>query len=489
MTNQDFGVAVFPFLTTSRPTIIGGYTFRSTTDLTDLPTEQAQAVTDIAQMLFVHGDVRVESAAYAIVPSLDIHQPSDAVAQLWRVRTTLAYIYASPHEALGDLFLSPEDVSLALLIPDQVSVFVVRPEHRTAEIVTEGRPDPDPHHNVPGFRGLYNFTQYFWVERRSRLYGPKAHMSLGNQDLSRDLQQHFDEVLASRMLLQLLEKSVTPTAVHIYSALHWYNAGTEASIDADRALLNLAVAFETLFRLPESAKTERLVDAIALLLGRVDRLDDWAHQFYAARSAIAHEGRAQSPYFYIPAARRTKDPEGLFGSLILYGRQIFRLCLGTLLVGSDLAERADLQEKFVTNNERYQKICELLQAKVAVPNEKLIEIEPTVLALRRYQFVAFGALSSVTIISAVRYCAETLLDCGLELPEQLSDALLKMKTSLRTDEESAQFEAVKELAYAFNDPDRINSSRELLIVRELVDLSWMNLFQGRSWRIGREPQQ
>jgi hypothetical protein len=431
MTTQEFGVAVFPFLMTSRPTAIGGHTFRSTTDLKDLPNAQAEAVKDVAQMLFVHGDVRVESAVYAIIPSVDIHQPNETITQLWRVRTALAYIYASPHEVFENPFLSPEDVSLAVFIPDRVSVFLVRPEHRTADIGTKGRPAPDAQHNVPGFRGLYNFTQYFWVERRSRLYGPKPYMTLGNQDLSRDLQQHLDEVLASRMLLQLLRKPITPTAIHIYSALHWYNAGNEEGIDGDRRLLNLAVAFETLFRLPETAKTERLVDAIALLLGRVERLDDWAHQFYAARSAIAHEGRAQSPYFYIPAASKKKDPEGLFGSLTLYGRQIFRLCLGTLLVGSDLAERADLQEKLVTNNERYQKICQFLEAADTTSNEKLIAIEPLLLALRRYHFVPSGPLIAQTVISAARHCAGTLLKCGIELPEQLSLALQKMAASCR----------------------------------------------------------
>src|SRR5258708_4414035 len=218
------------------------------------------------------------------------------------------------------------------------------------------------------------------------------------------------------MLLQLREKAISPAGVPIYSALHWYNAGNEEGIDPARALLNLAVAFETLLRLPESAKTERLVDAIALLLGRVDRLSDWAHQFYDARSAISHEGRAQNAFFYIPASSKTKDPEGLFGSLISFGRQIFRLCLGTLLVGSDLAERADLQEKFVTNNERYQKLCQLFEAEDATPNEKLNRIEPTLLALRRYQFVPSGALSAATVISAVRHCADALLKCGMELP-------------------------------------------------------------------------
>ena len=68
----------------------------------------------------------------------------------------------------------------------------------------------------------------------------------------------------------------------------------------DRALLNLAVAFEALLRLPDSSKTERLVDAITLLLGRTERLDDWAQQFYAARSRVAHEGKVGNRYYYIP---------------------------------------------------------------------------------------------------------------------------------------------------------------------------------------------
>jgi hypothetical protein len=148
-----------------------------------------------------------------------------------------------------------------------------------------------------------------------------------------------------------------------------------------------------------------------------------------------------------------------------------------------------LQEKFVTNNERYQKICELLAAEDPTPNEKLNRIEPILSALRRYQFVASGALSAGTVISAVRHCADTLLKCGIELPEQLSVALRKMTAISRHDKELAQLEAIKELASAFNDPECIEPTRELCIARELADLSWMNLFQRYFWLIDRGPQQ
>jgi hypothetical protein len=86
----------------------------------------------------------------------------------------------------------------------------------------------------------------------------------------------------------------------------------------------LAIAFETLLRLPEFSKTDRLVDAISLLLGRTGRLDDWAEQFYAARSQVAHEGQVRDRYFYAPGGNK-RSASGVFGSLMLYGRQIFQL--------------------------------------------------------------------------------------------------------------------------------------------------------------------
>jgi hypothetical protein len=160
------------------------------------------------------------------------------------------------------------------------------------------------HHDVPGYRGIYNFRHYFWVEPGSRLYGPKPHITLNiSQDLQIDLEHGFCQRPDYHLLLQSLEKPLTPATVRIYSALHWYNAANEESIDRDRALLNLAVAFEALLRLPDSSKTERLVGAITLLLGRTERLDEWAKQFYDARSRVAHEGLVQDPYFYVRLIR------------------------------------------------------------------------------------------------------------------------------------------------------------------------------------------
>jgi hypothetical protein len=167
-----------------------------------------------------------------------------------------------------------------------------------------------------------------------------------------------------------------------------------------------------------------------------------------ARSEVAHEGRVQDPYFYVPTDKRPRQPVGLSGSLMLYGRQIFQLCVGTLLVGIDLAERADLLEKFVSNNERYQKISDLLRTETGTPVEKLLSLEPTLRALQRYQFVVGGEVSRGTLISAMRYTAETLIASEQTFAEDLSDALARVNASKREDGEFILLATIKELVEA-----------------------------------------
>ena len=485
MTDLPFSIAVFPFLKTSGSIRIGGHTFRSTTDVTDLPPEQAEAVTEIAQMLFVQDDLRVKSASYAIIPSLDLYGPSAAVDQLAHIRAVLAYLYSSPHEVFDNVFLSPEEVSLALFTPSPVNVSLVRPEHHTESVAAVTGPAPNERRAVPGYNGLYNFRHYFWVERDSRLYGPKPHIVLNiSQDLQIDLEHRFCRRPDCHLLLELLEKPPTPATLRIYLALHWYNAANEAGIDRDRALLDLAVAFEALLRLPFDSKTDRLTDAITLLLGRTERLDEWAKQFYEARAHVAHEGLLQDPYFYIPTHRKAKQSVGLFGSLMLYGRQIFQLCLGTLLVGIVLADRADLQEKFVSNNERFQKICDLLRSETGTPAEKLVAVEPILRALQRYQFVASGEVSRGTLISAVRNTAGALIATGQHFAQDLTDALARVDVSKRGDE-FKQLAAIKDLTEAFNATESTSLTPEARIARDLVEITWMRLFMLYHWLADR----
>src|SRR5437016_5351814 len=159
---------------------------------------------------------------------------------------------------------------------------------------------------------------------------------------------------------------------------------------------------------------------------------------------------------------------GRFGSLLLYGRQIFQLCLGTLLIGIDLAERADLEEKFVSNNERYQRICDLLKAETRTPAEKLLSLEPTLSSLRRYQFVATGELSRATVIAAVRYIAATLIASGHTFASDLTDALAAAHAEDRGHGEFVQLDLIHNLAEVFKATESSSLPPEARVARDIV---------------------
>jgi hypothetical protein len=258
------------------------------------------------------------------------------------------------------------------------------------------------------------------------------------------------------------------------------HTANEDAADPDRALLSLAVAFEALLKLPDSSKTERLVDAITLLLGRTERLDEWAQQFYDARSRVAHEGKVGDRYYYVRQNSKQKQASGLFGSLILYGRQIFQLCLATLLVGADLAERANLEEKLVTNNERFEKICRCLDVDIGTPGERLVITEPIIRALERYRFIPSGEISRATVIGAVRRAAATLLKAR-QSPQEITIALTRIAATKREDGELTELTAIEELNATLKKFEPANLAVEERIVYDLVEVAWMILFEFYYW--------
>lgn len=485
MGEKDFAIAVFPFLKTSGAVRIGGINFRSTDDVEGLTADQATAISEIRQMLYVQDDLRVKSATYAVIPKLDVHSNDIQLLHLQNVRDVVTYLYSAPHEVFGHVFLHPEDVSLALFNRDRVSVFLTRPAHHTEAASIRSGPDPDEFSNVPGYRGLYNFRHPLWVEPGSRLYGPKPTMTLViAQDLAGDFQYNISE--HSRLLLELLARPLTQAISRVFSAIHWYNAANEDGLDESRSILNLAVAFEALLRLPKDSKTDRLVDAISLLLGRTERLEEWAKQFYAARSGAAHEGIARERYFFAGQDANKRHVTSVFGSLMLYGRQVFQLCVKTLIVGIDLASQADLEEKFVTNNERFKRICDLLEDGGTAAEEKLKGIAPIVDALERYRFVA-SVVDIPLAIAVAQRTAETVEACGTSLASELSVPLTACAKSKRVDGELARLSAIADLVAALEKTPAQNLAPEVRIGFALIQFVWMQVFQ-RYYYL-KKPQQ
>lgn len=409
------GIAVFPFLKTSAAIQLGDFTFRSTDDTERLSQEDAQHVREVSQMLFLKDDLRIRSASYAMLPVLDLDKAERILKELEHVQSVVAYCYSSPHPTHGDPFFHFENASLAVFSPEGVSEFLVRPEHHVEATAPNVSLGADKWHNLTGYRGLYNFRHHFWAAKSSRVYPPVPHIGLNiPQDLAHDLASAFTQAPQHHLLPELLRHSDTTVAQRVLTALKWHNRANTAGNSDDSAVLDLAVAFEALLALPKDAKTDRFIDAIALLLGRVPRLNLWAEQFYAARSDVVHEGKAERLRF-MPAKQKHSSESPLYQPLITYGRQVFRLCVGAVLFGSHLAEQAGLQDKLVTNQERFELISKTLDDGSLPVEDRFAAIEDTVDAIDEYRFVPEKGLLIETMIGAVQRAARNLLVCDASL--------------------------------------------------------------------------
>lgn len=161
--------------------------------------------------------------------------------------------------------------------------------------------------------------------------------------------------------------------------------------------------------------------------------------------------------------------------------------MGTLLVGIDLAERADLQEKFITNNERYQKICDRLQNKTGTASERLLGLVPTIRALERYHFVANG-IDVGPLMTVAQLAAMALVACNQSLPEDLANAVTKCAGSKRADGELRRLAAIEVLNKAFEKPERPTLAPEAQIVRDIIHLVWMSLCHRYYWLKEKDQQ-
>jgi hypothetical protein len=90
--------------------------------------------------------------------------------------------------------------------------------------------------------------------------------------------------------------------------------------------------------------------------------------------------------FVVSDFKHDKDTS-LYRPLLSYGYQIFALCVTTLLVGTDLAVKAGLEEKFVSNQERFKQVCVILDDETASPSERLRNFAKLVDAIERNKFL------------------------------------------------------------------------------------------------------
>ena len=108
----------------------------------------------------------------------------------------------------------------------------------------------------------------FGSAKGSRLYGPKPHLTLNHsQDMCFDLAHMAAARVDYRLLIELLNNPDIQISSRVFTAVQWFNAANNKANDEAATIVNLSIAFESLLSLPISEKTDRLTDAISLLLG------------------------------------------------------------------------------------------------------------------------------------------------------------------------------------------------------------------------------
>jgi hypothetical protein len=86
--------------------------------------------------------------------------------------------------------------------------------------------------------------------------------------------------------------------------------------------------------------------------------------------------------------------------------------VGTLLFGAHVGERAGLREKLVTNQERFQFICTILDNESVPMADRFAAIAEVVTLIDSYRFVPETGLLLETMVGAVQRAAKGLLSCS-----------------------------------------------------------------------------
>jgi hypothetical protein len=473
--------AILPYLKTRSRISLNGYLFRSTDDREGLSEQDSRAVSEISEMLFLQNSIRLKSGSYTLLPKL-VHLESDNAPTLNRLRdiqTVLAYCYSAPHPSMGHTFLPLESSDFLTFTPDRVSEFLVWPDYHAIDLSPDDRADTKVEgirHTYLGYSGYRNFVAPFWIVPGCRVYPSIPHQSLNMaQDLAADVQD-FGHSNTYGGILELLQNPETEFRRRVLTATAWFNRTISAVTDEEGAIVHLGIAFESLLQLPRSEKTDRFVDAISLVLGRIPRLDVWSSQFYELRSQIAHEGRARHTKYVIPAVDGKKGEKSYYHPILLFGRQIFQACLSAIVYGESLARRNDLGAKLVSNAERFVMICKLLSDDARTPQDRLREARTLIEESDTYRYVPESGLRIELLLSAVRQASSCLLSSGTEL---FTYGVEELQRCASSDNDWSTQEALEKLTGYRARP---TSSSELEnTTRTILELVWHYTFMHYFW--------
>lgn len=411
----EYTFAFFPYLKTSEPVYYRGTLVRSTDDSRGLPPDAVPHLEALRTMFFLRDHLRILKASYAFHSSSEGVSIAEFTRHILEFRALVCYIYSSPHPHSLEPFLRYEHASVYFLQPKRIHEAMLVNDHNV-EVLPEAKSyELDSTHHTAGYEGRLNNESYFWVAPTSRMFPPNPGMWLNiSQDLSADFGIRSQRGSTDWLLIDLFmtKAGSSRLADKVLTALTWYNRSIGLDIDESVALVNLAIAFESLLDFHERDKiTAWFREAVGLLAGDVPRLDSWLTQFYQARSCIVHKGHSESLMFVADddAKKATQRPELQYRSLVSYGRLVFQLCVAAVLTGARIAEKMGLSSLLVTNQERLERICLELSRQGAPPKDRIIAASQYVRDIETYRFVDEKGLTVEQLLGTVRRMIEQYL--------------------------------------------------------------------------------
>ena len=478
---SKYWVAIFPYLKTSEEVRYKNIRILSSSDASKVPSEIAAYVNELCSTFYLRHDVQIKNVSFAYhITEDEVQSPTSFINDLDEFQTLLRYLYSSPHQTSGDPFLNYEHSSYFLFRPKQVSKYLLFSEHNTIIHADINNYSIDELENIQGYEGLLNNRSPFWITRKDKITPPTAHIWLNiSQDISLDFNRNsplYQPVIS----FFSYKTDNEDLRSRVLTAINWYNRSLLTDIDDDIALVNLAIAFESLLGLEQGNKvTERFKETVNVLLGGFPRLDSWLTQFYHARSEIVHDGKSQRLAF-LPVDKSDIKATGepVYQPLISYGRQIFQACSASILTGSMLAEHMKLPSRLVTNQQRIKSIREKLNCKTTSPKDAILSAEKEIIEIETYRFVPETGLKvdellSVGIRLSKKYTEINSITEVDEINKKLKD-FSKNKANKHLETLSSLNE-VTELMKKL--PSRlVHDNKELYLIKSLLESIWHYLF-------------
>lgn len=165
---------------------------------------------------------------------------------------------------------------------------------------------------------------------------------------------------------------------------------------------------------------------------------------------------------------------------MIYGRQIFQLCVSALLFGTSLSNSAGIADKLITNEERFRFVCKTLEDESLAIADRFEAIAETVALIDEFRFVGEKGLLIKTMVGAVQCAAKNLLASGADFDSALKERMEGIANAPRSADFIEALQAMRDLHDLRTALPGDTQSPQALTQR-LADAVWHYTFMHYHW--------